>query len=146
MSRNRVLLLVAAAGLAVGAGATGFTIAGILPTTTVSDFGPAAYETPTPAEGVVVGSSGTNENGETYGQWRDSSEPAPDLIEAIATNGWIGYMRATEYFAATAPARSLEEAMNEYGHDDIVIGVYLTDGVTQVGTYTIFGSRSVVIE
>ncbi|CAI9394023.1 hypothetical protein [Microbacterium sp. T2.11-28] len=99
---------------------------------------PRAYETPTPARGVQPGTRGTNEAGLTYGYDAGPSEPLPDLVEAIATNGQIGYYYANDLAKVLQPPADLDpNAAADQSPEAVTIPVYLTDGVTQIGEYPI---------
>lgn len=78
----------------------------------------------------------TNENGETYGPevW-ESTDPSPDLILVIADDGQDGYVKKTDMDSGvTTP----EEAAN-YKPSNRVLNVYLHDGITVIGTFTLNG-------
>ena len=78
----------------------------------------------------------TNENGETYGPevW-ESTDPPPDLILVIADDGQDGYVKKTDMDSdVTTP----EEAAN-YKPGRRVLNVYLHDGTTVIGTFTLGG-------
>lgn len=68
---------------------------------------PRAYDTPTPATGVKPGSDGINEAGVTYGYDAGPTQPHPDLVEAIATNGLIGYYYAADLEKALGASAEL---------------------------------------
>lgn len=78
----------------------------------------------------------TNENGETYGPdvW-ESTDPPPDLILVIADDGQEGYIRKTEVDDGVT---TLEEAAN-YNPGRRIVNVYLHDGTTIIGTFTLGG-------
>ena len=133
---------VAIAGVVLGV-VLGGTIAsvGILPLLAADAPESPALREAIPGEGVTPGSHGVNSAGETYGQTDDPTyEDAPDLIEAIGTNGIIGYVRASELRQATAPAGSLEEARD--GSQALVLPVYLSDGTTRIGEFLAGGSSN----
>ncbi|WP_425836916.1 hypothetical protein [Microbacterium sp. PA5] len=101
-------------------------------------FAPRAYETPAPARGVQPGSHGTNDAGLTYGYDAGPTEPLPDLVEAIATNGQIGYYYAKDLAEVLQPPADLDpNEVADQSHGVLTIPVYLTDGVTQIGEYPI---------
>ncbi|MFJ5958001.1 hypothetical protein ACIQC5_18850 [Paenarthrobacter sp. NPDC092416] len=92
----------------------------------------------------------TNERGQTYGSITivDQQEIEPDLINALATNGELGYVANTELKAASghpsqfhSPAEALrwQEAN---GNRAVNIPVYEADGVTKVGQFVIKPSPS----
>lgn len=78
----------------------------------------------------------TNENGETYGPevW-ESTDPPPDLILVIADDGQDGYVRKTDMDNGVT---TLEDAIN-HKPENRVLNVYLHDGVTIIGTFTLGG-------
>lgn len=80
---------------------------------------------------------GINANGDTYGV--DSPQGHPDLIAAIATNGQVGYVYATD-LEEPMPANP-EEAVtwNETHGGARTIPVYESDGETVVGEFVIGG-------
>jgi len=76
-----------------------------------------------------------NENGETYGPMVHEWTATPDLSLVIADNGLEGYIRNSEMDSGvTTP----EEAAN-YRSERRVLNVYLHDGTTIIGTFTLGG-------
>lgn len=121
-------------GLMVGAAGTGFVWVGSAGAETPSASSPTG---PVPGEGVVPGSRGTNDAGQSFGQNLDPTfATGPELVEAIASNGTLGYVYASELRKAAAPAASPEAALAEASRT-VVVGVYLTDGATRVGDFVI---------
>lgn len=90
---------------------------------------------------VVPGVSGVNASGQSYGPWGGLEFEPPDLIEAYATNGKIGYVRADELLVE--PPSSLEEALN-HDRKDIVLDVVLQDRRTPIGVFAIIGNPEVI--
>lgn len=84
-----------------------------------------------------------NASGETYGSARDVSpnERNPDLIEAMAANGEIGYVRANDLNGKEP--KSIEEALAQNGKRR-EINVYKSDGKTIIGKFKIGSSISEV--
>lgn len=93
-----------------------------------------------------------NSSGETYGSAADavSPETEPDLIQAVATNGEVGYVRkadldrangteASATFKSPADALKWQETV---GSVDQTIDVYARDGRTVIGTFTVVGTAS----
>jgi hypothetical protein len=83
----------------------------------------------------------TNESGETYGSAADAPTPEqePDLIEAYATNGRVGFVRREDL---TDPLpTSLEEArqISARPPQSRAIPVYEVDGKTVIGQFVIEG-------
>lgn len=76
-----------------------------------------------------------NDAGETYGI--ESDELVPDLIQAEATNGRIGYVRRTELDAASGPPATSPAGASTSTPQAAIIDVYLNDGVTVVGEFAI---------
>lgn len=80
-----------------------------------------------------------NPNGQTYGSAKSARTPAeePDLIEAIATNGRVGYVFREELMG-DVPG-TLEEVRQHIANGQPsqtrVIPVYEADGETQIGVF-----------
>lgn len=74
-----------------------------------------------------------NENGLTYGSGLDT-DVGLDLIEAYATNGELGYVRATDLNQdlAADPAEALSQDVA--GHR---IPIYAVDGTTVIGEFVV---------
>ncbi|MDR2722498.1 MAG: hypothetical protein LBB54_02035 [Cellulomonadaceae bacterium] len=91
----------------------------------------------------------------TYGSALDARtiEEIPDLIKAEATNGRIGYVKQAELDEVSgASVSNPEEALawnkevetRRTRGESIEIPVYLSDGVTQIGVFTIDTSGELV--
>ncbi len=83
----------------------------------------------------------TNASGESYGSsaLAKSYEDVPDLVKVMATNGEVGYaFRASLDTPPEAYAGS-ENEVNLKGWD---VPVYESDGVTQIGVFTVGGPGS----
>jgi hypothetical protein len=80
-----------------------------------------------------------NESGQSYGSEAHASSPEelPDLILVLGDSGRDGYVYAKDLHQA-APA-SPEEAVRFQNSGEVVLDVYLSDGVTKVDTFTIGG-------
>lgn len=67
-----------------------------------------------------------NSRGQTYGSMVKSDElgETPDLVEALATNGKVGYVRLDELEAPSSESRQAR-----------YLPVYESDGVTVIGQY-----------
>ncbi|MEJ1156090.1 hypothetical protein [Microbacterium marmarense] len=93
----------------------------------------------------------TNHAGQTYGSAALAPTPElePDLIEAMATNGKIGYVIKSELDIATGAAavatfKSPEEALawqEARSAEPIPVTVYEQDGRTVVGTFLVDGRK-----
>ena len=128
-------------GLAVGAAGTGFVWVGTGDAAPIS----SSASDPVPGAGVVPGSRGTNSSGQTFGQNLDPTfTTGTELVEAIASNGKLGYVYASELRKTATPAASPEAARAANNNRAVVIGVYLTDGVTRIGDFVM--SPSIVTE
>jgi len=120
------IVAAAAGGFLVGAVGFGFVWASNAATPDARPFGD-----------FPVGQEGVNASGETYGPLDDFDSP-PDLFEAAASNGAVGYVRWTDYWAVMGQEHtSLEEALNRKPEEHVLI-VYDKDGKTPVGEFTIF--------
>lgn len=118
-------------GVALGAAGVGFVFH-----PTVASEKPSAEPEATPvSQDVIPGSTGTNESGQTYGPLVDLTfESGPDLFEAYASNGKIGYVKTAELAALVAPPASPEIAAAG-GQKDVYLNVYAVDGKTVIGQY-----------
>lgn len=83
----------------------------------------------------------TNPGGDSYGVMNGNG--TPDLIAVIATNGRSGYVFATDLAHAdgtdqnfTSPEQALDWQRERQGKT-IIIAVYMSDGMTQVGEFEI---------
>jgi hypothetical protein len=85
-----------------------------------------------------------NAGGQTYGSQLESVSPAtdPDLIEAIATNGAVGYVRSKDLNVPlpSTPEAALAQAQASMPRS---IPVYAQDGQTGIGAFVV-GAGSVV--
>jgi hypothetical protein len=125
---------VVAAGIGFIASALGFGFA-MLPLDS-----PTSNQGQTNEASFPYGQSGVNSRGDTYGPLVSYDDP-PDLFEAAATNGNIGYVRWTEFWEEMKPSDSLAEAL-AYVPVDRFIPVYAEDGTTIIGKYLIQGGSS----
>lgn len=85
----------------------------------------------------------TNADGQTYGKAPDakSFEDRPDLIEAVATNGAVGYvLKSDAYLPAPETAEEALE-MTKASLRGREIPVYGSDGVTQIGVFKMGGAK-----
>ena len=120
--------LALAAGFVVGAVGFGFTLV------PVSSFSPATSQASDPSN-FKFGRKGVNPHGETFGPLNGFDSP-PDLFEAAATNGKIGYVRWTDFWDVMKPPSSPAQAltMKQGVH---ALKVYAEDGTSIVGEYLI---------
>jgi|GEM_PF-1123868 len=91
-----------------------------------------------------------NDAGQTYGSAALATSPfdEPDLIRVVSDKGAEGYVLKVELdeangAAAAATFKTPEQALAwqaERGAKDVVVAVYLADGKTPVGTFTVQGS------
>lgn len=87
-----------------------------------------------------------NAAGQTYGSAADSNSPEnePDLILVVASNGKEGYASKTALAAAEGTGfTSIKDAIawsEGEGQKDHIVPVFDTDGKTQVGEFTVYGS------
>ena len=90
----------------------------------------------------------TNERGQTYGSGENAKTDSdlPDLVSAIADNGRTGYIKATELTRSKAlapqearrlPVTAVPGGQTAYSAPARSVPVYNTDGVTQIGSFTI---------
>lgn len=141
-SKRSIGFIAGLAGAAVGLGTTGFVIGTPPPPpdpqgeTWIVDLPDASYTVTTPAPGVVLGAVGQTAKGLTYGPLLDPTQKPPDLIEAIATNGKVGYIRATDYAAVTAAG----DPQSVAARPRLTIPVYGKDGTTKIGSFTVAGA------
>lgn len=91
----------------------------------------AAYSQHTPTRWDV------NAHGQTYGV-QHSNGAMPDLVQAIATNGRIGYVYSNQLSAAANRAQTPNQ-QNQQGARARPINVYLSDGTTVVGVFVLEG-------
>ena len=89
-----------------------------------------------------------NEQGQSYGSAvaPDRPEKEPDLIQAEASNGRIGYVFASDLMGYT-PKSPEEAAMaNEINARNNVIPVYESDGKTKIGEITLVPSENTLAD
>ncbi len=126
LSKLTTLMLASTAGLALGAGAT-FAAA--------AASGASDSTSLRPVQTVQTHVFERNAAGQTFGSELDAATPAdaPDLIEAYATNGALGYLKKADLFGA-GPA-SPQAALAAQVTGPRVIPVVARDGVTPVGVF-----------
>lgn len=137
---------VAAAGLGTGAALAASGQFGMV-------INPAANQAPTYEEAPTYD---VNEQGETFGSLADSVSPdtEPDLIQAEATNGRIGYVKkvdldeangttASESFKSPEDAIAWQEERLLKG--DVSIPVYESDGKTIIGEFVVYASETQLV-
>jgi hypothetical protein len=125
------------AGAAVASGPSVLSPAGLHPASGIQSV-------PIPAPTYPA-----NANGQTYGSAEKaiSSATEPDLIQAVASNGTVGYVSkaqldqadgatAAASFKSPADAVAWEQSSADVDH---TINVYAKDGTTVVGTFTVAG-------
>lgn len=91
----------------------------------------------------------SNAAGETYGSALNAISPAtePDLIQAVASNGKVGYVRKSELdradgstaaqsFKTPADALAWQQSV---GLGDQTVNVYAEDGTTVLGAFAVVG-------
>lgn len=108
---------------------------------------PQADGSPAPSFATSSNNAGfqTNQAGQTYGFPREVNGQAvePDLIQAVATNGQLGYVDNDELKKAEGhPSmfKSPEEALawqKSQGTASVTIPVYDSDGATKLGEFVI---------
>lgn len=134
--RATAILVAASIGFVVGAGGLGFTLLNQANRNASETSREVAQDEKTNAETFAFGTSGTNDSGQTYGPMSDLDE-APDLFEAAATNGMIGYIKTDEWRKAVGMDLPLEDAQN-WTPQEASVPVYDLDGVTVIGESIIF--------
>jgi len=81
-----------------------------------------------------------NARGQTFGSGLNAASPEdePDLIEAFATNGNLGYVLRTDLEPADpkTPEEALQRQAGQVGKDEVV-PVYAADGATKIGVFVI---------
>lgn len=122
------VVAVAAMGFVIGAVGFGFTT--ISPNFDNSESGPSTNEAT-----FQFGQVGVNSHGESYGPLVSYDDP-PDLFEAGATNGNVGYVRWSDLWEVMRPPDSLTDAlaMKPSKH---VLSVFARDGTTVVGEFVV---------
>lgn len=124
--KSRVLAITAlglVAGLAGGVLVAGVAVAG------------GADDAPPPGSGVFE----KNQRGETFGTVADAKSPdeEPDLIKAEATNGKTGYVRKVELDGQLPKSPSEAVAYSQRQNESRTIAVFDSDGVTEIGKFTV---------
>jgi hypothetical protein len=84
----------------------------------------------------------TNANGQTYGSALGATTP-PDLVQAFATNGHVGYVSESQLLSAsggdeTTPAEAI--AWDSEANQSTNIPVYESNGTTVIGSFSISGN------
>lgn len=134
LSLPRVLLATGAAVL----GAAAISV----PVALASGSHPKPAAPPTPAATYSV-----NGHGETYGSGLGVTYPGdePDLIQAVATNGREGYVKAADLVAAegTPPASLSQAVQMSENPRAVAIPVYEQDGTTQIGEFVVGNGHAV---
>ncbi|MBS42714.1 MAG: hypothetical protein CMH83_06020 [Nocardioides sp.] len=118
----------AAAGVALGvAGLAGLSAAFAEDATT---------EPPSPTSSTVE--LEVNEFGETYGS-AEESKVDPDLVRAIATNGTVGYVRASDLNGPEplSPEEAVQMTLDAQKAGARMIPVYERDGRTVIGEFKV---------
>jgi hypothetical protein len=88
-------------------------------------------------DGDVTPRFEVNERGQTFGSSAGVAHAdEPDLIEAIATNGKIGYVEKADLYG---PEPESPEAAAANLPEDRTIAVYESDGVTVIGEFIVQG-------
>ncbi len=84
----------------------------------------------------------TNEKGETYGSsgLAKSYDDVPDLVQVMATNGKVGY--AFRISLDNPPKAFEASSENEANLRGWEVPVYESDGVTEIGVFTVGGPGS----
>ncbi len=147
---RRTIMIATSVVVAAGLGIVGGAAIAVVPTL----LAPAGLTAPSGVGSAPMPAPkySTNAEGETYGSALDAVSPGtePDLIQAVASNGEVGYVRKTELdeangTAAAAGFKSPAEALawqQSIGSTDQTISVYAKDGTTVIGTFTVVGSAS----
>ena len=94
-----------------------------------------SYDAPAPAPGVSPGTAGFNNSGQDYGPLDGVDQPT--LVEAIATNGQIGYVYAQDLIGPQVEGPMTPEKAATTQSAGRMIPVYLQDGVTQIGEFRV---------
>ncbi|MBN9200014.1 hypothetical protein [Microbacterium aurantiacum] len=150
MNRTAVIKTAGVGALVLALGVAGGAAVATVPTLLAPQGLSAGEEiatTPMPAPKYSM-----NAQGESYGTVVDARSPdeEPDLIQAEARNGQVGYVRKSELDAANGSSamktfKSPEEALawqRENEGKDVVIPVYLNDGVTIIGDFIVTSEPS----
>lgn len=80
-----------------------------------------------------------NARGMTYGSALNATSLTnePNLIEAIGTNGKIGYVRAADLNPPESSGPAQAMAQQQSGESSRVIPLYASDGVTVIGQFVL---------
>lgn len=120
-----VVSIAAALGAVIGVSTVGFVLV---------PLGATASSTSVEQE-VVPGQTGTNDSGQTYGPLESLDlTTAPDLFEAFATNGRIGYVETAAFAVYLEPPASPQAAAERQPLRGS-LPVYAVDGTTIIGQY-----------
>ena len=136
MNSHRTTRLVTIGGAVAGAvtlGIAGLLVGGALAAgASSSDGGLHSREYPTNASGLTYGSD--------FGAAQE-----PDLVLVIGDQGREGYVYSVELYPP-APPSPREALATQTPADEIeaVLKVYLSDGLTQIDTFTIYGADRVL--
>jgi hypothetical protein len=129
MKKPLVLVGALAGGMILGAFAVGYVVVPIQTSNSIAD------------QNVIPGQTGRNASGQTYGPLTDLSfQTGPDLFEAGATNGRLGYVETSAFAAAMAPAGSLDAAITTT-QVDRTLPVYAVDGKTVIGEFLVSAGK-----
>lgn len=125
--RALAVSLAVVAGLGIGALAASAAI-GDVSHTPPAPSGAATTAWPTNAEGLTYGSAAL----------AGSPQDEPDLIEAEATNGKIGYVLRSD-LEGPEPATPQEALQQQaaFAERDQLIPVYKSDGITAIGVFVV---------
>ena len=136
LSRYGSMVLVAGAGLVLGVGAS-----------VAATGSPGASADQRPVQSVQTHQFPRNASGLTFGSELDAATPAdaPDLIQAYASNGKLGYVKGSDLVLAspTSPQAALKA---QEAAKSRVITVYSEDGRTPIGVFEIAPPTEVVPE
>jgi len=142
----KTILVASAAVLGTVVGGAAVAVAA---PTIFAPAGVASSPDGTPAP-VTAPNYASNDAGQTYGSALDATSPdnEPDLIMVDASNGKTGYAKKTDLAAAEGTGfTSIDEAVKwseGEGQKDHIVPVYLSDGKTQIGEFTVYGSKGTV--
>ncbi len=145
MKLRYVLIPAGALALAAVGGVAGAALAGvpIVPSPVGLTAAPGVATTPMPDPTYP-----TNGDGLTYGSAAQANAPdaEPDLIAVVADNGKEGYVLKHDLDEAdgtaaaatfTSPDQALAWQANRLKQGSVDVPVYLADGTTQIGMFTV---------